>query len=247
MSCSEASANAASSSSIFDMAKPTWMSTQSPGTRPSSSRSPMLTMRVTPDTSTRARWGLVSVISLSCPGMPRHMVVASLVSLVRLVFVPHGHDVDADVHLGLDLEHEHLGGLHAEFPDVEARRPREADRLIVESVDAQQVLVVALDAPERHVAAHPVRVVGSVARHLVELALYARVALGVYPLLHLAVLHPVAPLQLVHGQRELAGGRRGQVEGAARLEGEVDVPFQAGRGGMDRMDGRARGDATPLP
>ena len=44
----------ASSSSITEIAKPTWIRTQSPG--PMSSRRPMLTVRRTPATSTRASW-----------------------------------------------------------------------------------------------------------------------------------------------------------------------------------------------
>ena len=50
-------AAAASRSSIFDSAKPTWISTHSPGTGGSSVSRPMLISRRTPLTSTLARSG----------------------------------------------------------------------------------------------------------------------------------------------------------------------------------------------
>ncbi len=64
---------AASASSILAMAKPTWMSTQSPGSRPSSSRRRMLMLRRTPATSTLARCRFSSRSSTTSPGIPRHM------------------------------------------------------------------------------------------------------------------------------------------------------------------------------
>src|SRR5579875_2544394 len=66
-------ARSASSSSILAMAKPTWMSTQSPTTGGSSSSRPTLMMRRTPATLTLARWSLPATSSATCPGMPRHM------------------------------------------------------------------------------------------------------------------------------------------------------------------------------
>src|SRR4029450_13914190 len=72
-SCSEAKASDASRSSIFDKAKPTWMSTQSPGWTSSSSSSPMLTVRLTPETSTAARCSWLSSSSTTWPGIPRHI------------------------------------------------------------------------------------------------------------------------------------------------------------------------------
>ena len=63
----------ASSSSIFDMAKPTWISTQSPTPMPSSSSRPMLIDPRTPVTSTRARCSSPSRNSTIWPGIPRHM------------------------------------------------------------------------------------------------------------------------------------------------------------------------------
>ena len=38
----------------------------------------------------------------------------------------HGDDLDPDVHLGLDLQHQDPGRLHAELPDVEAGTARRA-------------------------------------------------------------------------------------------------------------------------
>src|ERR1700692_1539215 len=112
MSCREAKARAASSSSIFDMANPTWISTQSPGSSPSSSSRPILMIRVTPETSTRARCSFKWLTSFSCPGIPRHMAF-SLLSL------SYGDDLDPDVHLRLDLQHQHAGWLHPELTNVE--------------------------------------------------------------------------------------------------------------------------------
>src|ERR1700722_13127146 len=152
MSCNDASARAASSSSIFDMAKPTWMSTQSPGLSPSSSRSPMLMIRVTPETSTRARCSCTSLNALICPGIPRHMTAS-------LLWLFCGEDLDPDVHLGLDLQQQDAGRIHAEFPDVEAGLPGQADRLFVHAADAHQVLVVARDATEFDVTADEVTLV----------------------------------------------------------------------------------------
>src|SRR4051812_326451 len=60
----------ASSSSICEIAKPTWIRTQSPG--PTSSRRPMLTLRRTPATSTRASRFGSSTRSTIWPGMARH-------------------------------------------------------------------------------------------------------------------------------------------------------------------------------
>src|ERR1700730_1124889 len=60
------------------MAKPTWMSTQSPTTTWSSSSRPMLMVRRTPATSTLARWGLSPDSSTTWPGIPRH--IGSLLS-----------------------------------------------------------------------------------------------------------------------------------------------------------------------
>src|SRR5260370_22765020 len=66
-------ADAASISSIFDKAKPTWISTHSPGLGGSSQSSPMLINRRTPLTSTLARSGCSAKSSITSPGMPRHM------------------------------------------------------------------------------------------------------------------------------------------------------------------------------
>src|ERR1700690_1751461 len=129
MSCNDASARAASSSSIFDMANRTWMSTQSPGLSPSSSRSPMLMIRVTPETSTRARCSWTSLNSCICPGIPRH-TAASLLCLFC------GEDLDPDLHLGLDLQQQDPGRLHTELADVKGRLPGQPDRLIVHVADA---------------------------------------------------------------------------------------------------------------
>src|SRR5215207_3819391 len=65
---------AASSSSTSESAKPTWMRTQSPGSalRPSASSRPMLTVRRTPATSTRASRLPASTTSMTLPGMARH-------------------------------------------------------------------------------------------------------------------------------------------------------------------------------
>src|SRR3984893_7900102 len=55
------------------MAKPTWMSTQSPTTTWSSSSRRMLMVRRTPATSTLARWGLSPDSSTTWPGILRRM------------------------------------------------------------------------------------------------------------------------------------------------------------------------------
>ncbi len=60
----------ASSSSICEIAKPTWISTQSPV--PASSSRPMFTVRRTPATSTLASLRGSSTISMIWPGMARH-------------------------------------------------------------------------------------------------------------------------------------------------------------------------------
>src|ERR1700733_11157108 len=66
-------AAAASASSILDRAKPTWISTHSPGLGGSSASRPMLIIRFTPLTSTFARSGWSGLISMTSPGIPRHM------------------------------------------------------------------------------------------------------------------------------------------------------------------------------
>src|SRR5919107_5224963 len=63
----------ASSSSILDRAKPTWIRIQSPGFSGSFSSRPMLMARLTPLTSTLARSGRSSISSTISPGMPRHI------------------------------------------------------------------------------------------------------------------------------------------------------------------------------
>src|SRR6266699_5769977 len=75
----KARADAASSSSIFESAKPTWIRTQSPGASGSSASRPMLMTRLTPLTLTRARSGWSGRNSTTSPGMPRHMTVHPLV------------------------------------------------------------------------------------------------------------------------------------------------------------------------
>src|ERR1700679_3374829 len=66
-------AAAASASSILDRAEPTWISTHSPGLGGSSDSSPMLMSRLTPLTSTLARSEWSGLISMTSPGIPRHM------------------------------------------------------------------------------------------------------------------------------------------------------------------------------
>ena len=63
----------------FDSANPTWMSTQSPGCTlsPSSSRRPTFTLRRTPATSTRASRLASSTISITWPGIAKHIRTAS--------------------------------------------------------------------------------------------------------------------------------------------------------------------------
>ena len=68
-----AMAAAASASSILDRAKPTWISTHSPGFGGSSDSRPMLISRLTPLTFTFARSGWSGWISTTSPGIPRHM------------------------------------------------------------------------------------------------------------------------------------------------------------------------------
>src|SRR4029453_14206385 len=69
----KSSAALASSSSILERAKPTWIRIQSPGSSFSSSSRPMLMARRTPLTSTLARSGRSSISSTISPGMPRHI------------------------------------------------------------------------------------------------------------------------------------------------------------------------------
>src|SRR3954454_17161607 len=76
MSCSSRCGACASSSSMREIAKPTWMSTQSPGPAPapsSPSSRPMLTLRVTPATSTLASRLGSSTTATTWPGMARHI------------------------------------------------------------------------------------------------------------------------------------------------------------------------------
>src|SRR6266542_3879835 len=73
----KSSAALASSSSILESAKPTWIRTQSPGSSVSPSSRPMLTARLTPLTSTLARSGRSGSSSTTSPGMPRHMASPS--------------------------------------------------------------------------------------------------------------------------------------------------------------------------
>src|SRR5579884_3887379 len=59
----------------LEIANPTWISTQSPGTTPSPSSAssrPMLTLRRTPATSTLAKRRSSSTISTTCPGIAKH-------------------------------------------------------------------------------------------------------------------------------------------------------------------------------
>src|SRR4029453_11668895 len=85
----------ASSSSILDRAKPTWIRTQSPGSSFSSESSPMLIARLTPLTSTLARSGRSSMTSTTSPGMPRHIL---------LLLQVDGFQDQLVAALGLDVE-----------------------------------------------------------------------------------------------------------------------------------------------
>src|SRR3954469_15246451 len=84
----------ASPSSILDSANPTWIRTQSPGTTTSSSSSPMLIARRTPLTLTLARSGRSSRISMTSPGIPRHMGTPLRAGASRPVR-PAGRQLDA--------------------------------------------------------------------------------------------------------------------------------------------------------
>src|SRR5215213_10150808 len=85
----------ASSSSILDRAKPTWIRTQSPGSSFSSESRPMLIARLTPLTSTLARSGRSSMNSTTSPGMPRHIL---------LLLQVDGFQDQLVAALGLDVE-----------------------------------------------------------------------------------------------------------------------------------------------
>ena len=64
----------ASSSSMRAKAKPTWISTQSPGLGPSSLSRAMLTRRLAPPTSTKAYCPSTLSSSVTSPGIPRHIM-----------------------------------------------------------------------------------------------------------------------------------------------------------------------------
>ena len=80
----------------------------------------MLTILVTPDTSTRAR----CMLTLEIPELPRNPKTHGC-----RVLPPVSHCVDLHSHLDLrlDLEEEHLGRLHPEIPDVEVGFTRQTD------------------------------------------------------------------------------------------------------------------------
>src|SRR5271165_1887789 len=63
---------------ILLIAKPTWISTQSPGTGGSSCKSPKSTLRRTPTTSTTARFEFRESSSTICPGIARHTLLLLL-------------------------------------------------------------------------------------------------------------------------------------------------------------------------
>ena len=109
----------------------------------------MLTIRVTPDTSTRARcWLRPRSLEL-----PRN---AQTHGRSRLLLVLDREDLDPDVDFGLHLEQQHLGWLHPELPDVEAGAP--VRRMVRSSTaaDVHPVLVPARHTSERDLAAHAV-------------------------------------------------------------------------------------------
>src|SRR5918992_5366465 len=85
----------ASCSSILDRAKPTWISTQSPGSSFSSSSRPMLIARRTPLTSTLARSGRSSISSTISPGMPRHMLFLQVDGFQDQLVTAVGLEVEA--------------------------------------------------------------------------------------------------------------------------------------------------------
>src|SRR5689334_19236039 len=98
------------------MAKPTWISTQSPHCRCSSSSRPMLIVRPTPLTSTRARCSW-SRSSTTCPGMPRHM--STLLVALLVVAQPLGHDGHLHPYVGLHLQQEDPRRFEPEVPHIE--------------------------------------------------------------------------------------------------------------------------------
>src|SRR5580704_12582770 len=106
------------------------MRTQSPGSRCSSSSSPILMIRVTPDTSTRARCSWVSINSTSWPGMPRHMTTASSPSVLdRLEYqliAPHELEIDRAARR---TAHRHLLALPRGPAPSAVRHHREQDQL----------------------------------------------------------------------------------------------------------------------
>src|SRR5512132_660947 len=109
----------ASSSSILDRAKPTWIRTQSPGSSFSSSSRPMLIARLTPLTSTLARSGRSSMNSTISPGMPRHMLVLHVDCLQDQLVATVGLEVEGAAGRAGG---EGVGGLGL-VPAVEAADP----------------------------------------------------------------------------------------------------------------------------
>src|SRR5580704_12369072 len=161
--------------------------------------------------------------------MPRHMVRLLLLVLDR-------EDLDPDVDHGLDPEHQDLGWIHPELPDVEARLAGQADGAFVDLGDVHQVLVVLRHTAEGDVPADPVAAVLAVARHGVEHALDAGMPLGVDALLHLAVFQPVPRLEPFDVQRQAADRRVVLVDIAGAPEIQLHEALEAAGGGVDRVD-----------
>src|SRR5262245_20830383 len=130
----------ASFSSIFDSAKPTWISTQSPGLTSSPSSRPMLIARLTPLTSTLARSGRSARISMTSPGMPRHMSASCLSSCEQF---------ERGVDGGADRLCDWRAQLH---PMIEY------GRLAADQQDSARTLAEQSDQAEDDVRLHPVRV-----------------------------------------------------------------------------------------
>src|SRR5271168_2946480 len=105
------------------MAKPTWISTQSPGTGNCSSNSPRSTLRRTPTTSTTARCAFCASSSTIFPGIAKHTLQLLLTSdlcgdlLSSGLFLRPGHQLKAELQLILQ-------------PQGSPRKRKRLDRII---------------------------------------------------------------------------------------------------------------------
>src|SRR5437764_13976385 len=150
-----------------------------------------------------------------------------------------GDHLDADPHVGVDLEQKDLGWLDPEVADVERLLPFDDERALVGGGDRHLPLDLPGHAVEREVA--PNAVAATVLLELSGLTPDRGVTPGIDAAHHFGVFELLPRLQLVDGQLDLDPGHPRDVDAAVGHLG-LDGALEPVRLTVDRVHARTRLD-----